>query len=112
MNRMQEFLLRAADYLSLKITIDPSFKLSNGKVLFFDALFHNLSNPEGIFIMNSDHGGQLERAERDELNISGFGVSEFGSPLKNETFEIDNYIEMFSEWGWSGDPNKRPVWFW
>jgi hypothetical protein len=110
MNRMQEYLLRAAEILSLKITIDPSFRLSNGKVLFFDALLHNLSNQNGILILNSDHNIQLESDVRQELSRSGFGVSEFGGPTKNEMFDIDSYIEMFSEWGWSGETEKRPAW--
>jgi hypothetical protein len=110
MNRMQEYLVRAAKILSMKITIDPSFRLSNGKLLFFDALLHNLSNRNGIFVWNSDHNIQLESEAREELNRSGFGVSEFGGPSKSEMFDIDNYIEMFSEWGWSGEADERPAW--
>jgi hypothetical protein len=30
--------------------------------------------------------------------------------LPNEQFDLQNYAEMFKDWGWSGPPGMRPDW--
>ncbi len=109
MNRMQHFLKRAGEELSLSVTMGPTMTLSDGIELNFEAWFPDLSGPKGILIWNSDNGS-LDRMFLRELTVLGYGVSQFGRPLEKEVFDLENYVEMFQEWGWSGKASQRPSW--
>jgi hypothetical protein len=109
MNKMQEHLLAAAEALSLRIELNPSLTLASGKVLTFDALFPDLSNPNGIFVFDSDGRPFLDPADDREIGEKGFGVSSWAGP-KDDEVDLQSYVEVFSEWGWTGDEGKRPEW--
>jgi hypothetical protein len=108
MNDMPKYLVRAAEELGLRITVAHVVTLSGGRPLHSEAYFPDLGNPRGTLVFRPT--GDLDNSARQELKAQGYGISTFSEPLPSETFEIENYAEMFSEWGWSGEMNQRPSW--
>jgi hypothetical protein len=47
---------------------------------------------------------------RDALWNAGYGYSVLDEPAAAAQFDLQSYQEMFSDWGWSGAPDKRPGW--
>jgi hypothetical protein len=48
------------------------------------------------------------RDHLDELRKLGYGLSVYAEPGLHEKFDVENYKEMFIEWGWTGEKTKRP----
>jgi hypothetical protein len=107
MNKMQEHLLRAGNELGIKVIVPFELSLASGKKLSAEALLPELSNPKGIIVSQSMTDFL---AICDELKKLGYGLSVYAEPSSNEKYDVENYKEMFIEWGWSGDKAKKPDW--
>ena len=110
MNKMQEHLKMAADQLGLRVIIGPIIKFKSGKKIAFEAYFPDLSNKRGIYVVQFSDAYKLDKFDRDELLKSGVGLSTFDCPEENEEFCVESYVEMFREWGWSGNVSDKPEW--
>lgn len=108
MSKQQQYLMRAAQELGLRFTLDYVVTLPDGKAITFPAHFPDLSNPSGMLVAN--RSTEIDTATRKALIDQGLGLSTYGEPPSNEIFEIEGYIEMFSEWGWSGEDDSKPWW--
>jgi hypothetical protein len=108
MNKMQETLARAAKELRIRAEIDYVVTLSDGRSLRSQALFPDLGNLLGTLVFCTQDN--VEPSAKRDLVSQGYGVSAFSAPLPDEIFEIENYAEMFSEWGWAGSSNDKPKW--
>lgn len=108
MNRMQEWLMHAAKELGIRIIVGHVVQLPNGSLFPTQALFPDLGGELGMIVLASANSYDSEI--RHALVEKGFSISTFSSPLPNEEFDLDNYQEMFSEWGWTGDDNLKPKW--
>lgn len=108
MNRMQEWLARAAEDLGVCMLISYVVTLSDGRKLTSQALFPDFGNTFGTLVFQSQDA--IDASARRDLMTQGYGISTFSEPLPNEEFDIDNYREMFSEWGWTSAEAKKPEW--
>ncbi|MBU1357721.1 MAG: hypothetical protein KJ901_03050, partial [Gammaproteobacteria bacterium] len=108
MNVMQERLSRAAGELGLRVSIAYVARLPNGRLASAQALFPDLGGVLGTLIFSSENA--LEGTLREELKAHGFSISTFSEPLPNEDFDIENYAEMFSDWGWTREVELKPRW--
>jgi hypothetical protein len=108
MNRMQEWLERAAKELGIEIIVGFVIRLPDGSSFTTQALLPNLGADKGTVVIDSSFEVNLF-AERYLLE-QGFTISSFSAPLQNEIFDLDGYAEMFSEWGWTGDESLKPEW--
>lgn len=106
MNRMQEWLVRAAEELGVRIFVGYSAKLPDGNSIQTQALFPDLGGPLGTIVISEETDASILR----HWVRQGFAYSIFSEPLPNEKFDLDNYSEMFSEWGWSSDEGSKPAW--
>jgi hypothetical protein len=61
----------------------------------------------GMVIVTSYSG---VKRHTDALLEAGFGYSVMSQPRPNEAYDRESYIEMLSDWGWSGVPEDRPSW--
>lgn len=108
MNRMQEWLARAAEQLGIRVEIGFIATLSNGSKLTSQALFPDLGSALGTLVFSSQDA--VDRATRGDLVAQGYGISTFSEPLPQEVFDVDSYAEMFAEWGWTGTAREKPTW--
>jgi hypothetical protein len=108
MNKMQEFLLRAGRDLNIQVVAPFELVLDSGKKISAEALFPQLGAPKGTIVYQSINSYQ---EILDEIKKMGYTCSVFGEPLPNEEYDPESYKEMFTEWGWTGENNKKPAWF-
>ncbi len=105
MNKMQEYLLRSGKELGIKVIVPFELSLASGKKLSAEALLPELGYPNGMIVSQSSTN---YLAICDELKKLGYGLSVYAEP--SHAYNVENYKEMFSDWGWSGDKAKKPDW--
>jgi len=44
------------------------------------------------------------------LQNMGYGYSVLDDPLHSEEFDLESYVEMFSDWGWGNVNERKPDW--
>jgi hypothetical protein len=81
--------------------------LAESGEIFAQALLPQLGSSKGmIFVSNF-----LELCEKEtELVNLGFGYSVLDEPRSDEEYDLNSYVEMFSEWGWGSTKEKKPDW--
>ena len=107
MNRMQQWLARAAEELGVRMVVGYVVHLSDGIAFPTQALFPDLGGSLGMLVLDSRD--TLDAPTRSALIDQGFSISAFSEPLPREEFDIDSYAEMFAEWGWTSERSK-PTW--
>jgi hypothetical protein len=107
MNKMQEWLARAAGDLGVRIVVGYTAQLSGQKHITAQALFPDFGNRLGTLVFCSDQ--IISRSDERELVNKGYAISAFSEPLPNEKFDLDSYREMLSDWGWTSN-GTRPKW--
>ncbi|TFW35833.1 hypothetical protein [Massilia horti] len=108
MNQMQNWLAKAAVELGLRIVIGYVLKLPDGREIPAQALLPDLGGNLGTLVFDS--AGGLDAGTRRALASQGFSISAFSEPLPNEEFNVENYAEMFAEWGWASNDITKPIW--
>lgn len=107
-NRMQQWLVRAADELGIRIVVGYVVLLPDGVAFTTQALFPDLGGALGMLVLNS--ADKVDAQTRRALVDQGFSISAFAEPLPSEVFDVNNYAEMFAEWGWSSEDKMKPTW--
>ena len=107
MTNLQTFLQRACQELGLTIVVPFLLTLREGFQINAQALLPQLGASKGMIVVN--HYDDL-RGISSELQLMGYSYSVLDEPLPSEQFDLESYVEMFSDWGW-GDVNERkPDW--
>jgi hypothetical protein len=101
--------LNIAKAMSLQVIAPASIVLPSGKRIEADALLLEFGGDRGMVLV-SDYG--IIRSHADELVAAGYGFSTLSEPRPNAEFDLDlsGLPEILGDWGWSGDPAKRPDW--
>lgn len=107
MTRLQEFLMHACNDLGLRI--ECPFKLVIGSDYEIDAvaLLPQLGAAKGMIIVNRYK--DLQGRDGDIVR-RGYGYSVLQDPFSHETYDVNLFIDLFSDWGWSSKADKRPEW--
>ena len=108
MNRMQEWLVHAAQELGVRVILAYVAVLSDGKQISTQALFPDLGGTFGTLVFDSMD--VLDPEARRDLGAQGYSISTFSEPLPKEEFDLESYAEMFSEWGWTSNEMQKPAW--
>jgi hypothetical protein len=108
MNRMQEWLVHAAQELGVRVALAYVAVLSDGKQIPTQALFPDLGGAFGTLVFDSTD--VLDPEARRDLVAQGYSISMFSEPLPKEEFDLESYAEMFSEWGWTSNEMQKPTW--
>lgn len=99
-------LTKACTSLNLKFEIDVNIILLDSSERF--ALFR-------IFELGAENGMLLfsdivSLGDGRAIVDSNYGYSVLNELRPGEEFELSEYIELFSDWGWTGNDAKRPRW--
>lgn len=107
MTNLQSFLQRACQDLGMRIVIPFSLELREGVQINAEALMPQLGGINGMIIVSrySDLCGVAS-----ELSMMGYGYSVLSGPLPSEEYDLENYTEMFSDWGWGSADERAPDW--
>jgi hypothetical protein len=99
--------MEAARDLQLSIEIDFDLVLKTDSFLKVPVFLHDFGGEKGTLILESlDDISSLE----EELRRAGFGYSVQKSH-DSDKYDREIFIEMLAEWGWTGKPDRIPVWY-
>ena len=107
MTRLQSFLERACNELGLRIVAPYFLTIREGVQINALALLPDLGASKGMIVVKDfvDLG-----SAGTELPIMGYGYSVFSEPLTNDSYDLDSYVELFSDWGWGNVNERKPDW--
>jgi hypothetical protein len=81
--------------------------LSSGVKIEAEFLLKNFGASKGMIVVNKY---DIVANHTDEIVNEGYGLSVLDEPFENEQYSRDDYIEILSDWGWSGEKDKMPNW--
>lgn len=105
--RLLQFWQKAASDLGLQITTPFSLVLSSGHRLQAILLICQFGGTKGMLVFASYDG---IASHVNEIVDAGYGFSILDEPGEHEEYNREEYIELLSDWGWSGDDESRPTW--
>ena len=99
----------ARDDLGLDIVVPYEVDLGNNVKLQAKLLVRNFGARNGILVFTDM---DLVWPHRNELSNLGYGYSVLDEPTDktNEAYDRDLFIDMLSEWEWTGGEATRPSW--
>mgnify|MGYP000343441042 CR=1 FL=1 len=107
MTNLQSFLEQACQELGMTIVMPFLLTVREGIQINAQALLPQLGAINGMIIVN--HYDEL-RGIASELPSMGYGYSVLDEPLRSEDFDLESYVEMFSDWGWGKVNERKPDW--
>jgi hypothetical protein len=107
MDRMTEYIVRAAHELGLQITAPFCCHLGDAMEVVAVAYLPELGGTNGTLIFRSN---QYDRTTFGVLQSRGFACSSFDDPLESEQYDLQSYMDMFIDWGWTLDVHNTPSW--
>jgi hypothetical protein len=91
---------RAADDLGIEVVVP--YRLDERFV--FVALVRNFGSPNGMLVLAEWDEKSAAAAEQQ-----GFGFSCMDSPFY-EKYDRQLFVDVLSDWTWTGDPEQTPAW--
>jgi hypothetical protein len=107
MTKLQNDLKRACKELGLTIKVPFHLTVRPGKKISAQALLPQLGAPKGMIVVNDFDD---LRGVTSELLCMGYGYSTLDEPSPSEQFDLESYVEMFSDWGWGNLSERKPDW--
>ena len=107
MTNLQSFLHRACQELGLTINVPFLLTMCDDIEINAQALLPQLGAPNGMIIVN--HYDEL-CGTVSKLQSMGYSYSVLDDPSPTEKFDLESYIEMFSDWGWGTVNERKPDW--
>jgi len=99
--------LEAAQLLSLEVEAPCSVALSLDATVEAEVLVLHFGATHGMVIVRryDDVRGQTR-----DLQAAGYGFCVMSDPRPSEIFDLQSYIDVLYDWGWSGEPARTPAW--
>ena len=107
MTQLAQSLWRACADLGLRIELDFKLVLPNVPQLTAVARIWNLGSPNGMLIFTNYE--EIRYRTKDILE-AGYGYAILAEPATCEVFDLESFVDMFRDWGWSGDIGCKPTW--
>src|SRR5258705_7972116 len=101
------WIWKACSHLGLTAEFDFKLKLKDGIKLFPVARILELGAPNGMLIFTSYD--PIERFT-EQIIDADYGFSILDEPRSDAEFDLESFREMFLDWGWSGNPARKPGW--
>ena len=106
MGNQVQYLVAACSQLGLEI--DPAFEVTLGGIsLVVPARVALLGARNGMLVFNEVSAFWPHLA--DAILEAHFAFTCYEDNDRDD-FELESYIKMFTDWGWSGDPATKPSW--
>jgi len=99
--------LEAARLLGLEVEAPCPVTLPSGATVVAEVLVRHFGASRGMLVVRRYDD---VRRRNSELQASGFGFSVMSDPGPTEAFEIQDYVDVLRDWGWSGPPSDVPAW--
>ncbi|TGK31348.1 hypothetical protein EHQ12_01270 [Leptospira gomenensis] len=105
--KLQKIWKDAAENLNLEVEIPFSIILTDNSKINASILLKNFGAKNGMLIITN-----YEDVEQylEKIYEAGYGFSTLSEPSENEQYSRKDFIELLSDWGWTGDLNLKPKW--
>lgn len=107
MTRLQQILITVCERLEIEVVVPFSIPVTSEKTIIAQALLPQLGAPLGMILVN--RSSELLGLSSALIEL-GYGYSCLSEPKSLEEVRIEDYIEMFSDWGWSSTTDPKPSW--
>src|SRR5665213_1136200 len=107
MDNLARRLEKACAALGLRVELGFTLSLGDGLKIPTVARIPELGAPNGMLIVTSV---ETFRGRSKQLADAGYGASVIGEPSGKHEFDLDGWREVFIDWGWGGDPARKPKW--
>ena len=108
MSRLLQHWRAASADLGLRLKEAFVVDLGPNGILEADLLVEDFGAPKGMLVFSDFRA--VTTASGRILDQLGYGYSVMGEPRPEEDYSRDEFVSVLSDWGWSGDPTKRPRW--
>lgn len=108
MTMLLDWLTQSCQDLELNIEKNFSIKLNNGHILKAIARIPNIGARNGMLLFSSYDEIESYLLEIEKL---GYGYSILEAPRISEAYDLTSFMEMYRDWGWSGNLENMPYWF-
>jgi hypothetical protein len=106
-DRLLEIWSEAARDLGLHIQFPFSLVLECGAMIEARFLLKNFGFENGMIIV-TDYS--TINGFGDEIVAAGYGFSTLSEPRAGDLYNREVFIDMLSDWTWSGPESLRPEW--
>lgn len=107
MKLLTEWLWRACAELGLRVELGYKLALQDVPDLIAIARIQDLGAANGMLIFGSYD--EIRQAVPRLLD-AGYGFSVLDEPANHEEFDIQTFMDLFADWGWSGELGRKPSW--
>ena len=97
----------ARDDLGIDIVVTYEVELESGRGLSAKLLVKHFGHRNGTLIFSD---AEEVWPYRNELAALGYAYSVLEEPTSDEVYDRDIFIDMLSEWEWTGDEQDKPEW--
>ncbi len=98
--------IRVSDELGIEIEAPFSLLMTDGSNLNAGFIVKYFGGTCGMLIFKNY---REVKPYINEIKNKGYGFSILDEP-EMEYINIDDYIDVLRDWGWSGDVNRKPNW--
>lgn len=98
---------RAGKDLGLQIVAPFKLDLGHGSEILAPLLVRYFGGRNGTIVV-TEYATVEPHVER--LRQLGYGFSTLSEPTNDDSYDRSIFIEMLSEWEWTGDPAQKPHW--
>ena len=99
---------KAAEHdLGLEIVTPFEVNLAPTQKLVAEFLVKNFGDRNGMLVFTNY---DVVKPHREQLQNLGYGYSVLEKPKENEDYVREDFIDLLSDWGWTGDRAMRPKW--
>ena len=106
-SRLRVHFRRASADLDVEIREDHEIQLASGYRMVVPIFVPSFGGKRGTVVVSDL--GEIE-GHADELVNEGYGYSVLDEPSEDEAYACDVFIDVLSDWGWSGSSSARPRW--
>ena len=99
----------ACEDLGFEMTAPYEVDVGDAKKLNIPIFLKDFGGKSGMLIVTQFDEIEPHRAQLFKLGYGYSTVSQSKRPAA-ESYDRETFIEMLSDWGWSGDPSKKPGW--
>jgi hypothetical protein len=107
MTNLQLGLQRACQELGLDLVVSYILVVRQDTQILTQALLPQLGAPNGMIVVS--HYDDL-CGLADEIVNANYGYTVLDDPLPTEQFNLEDYKEMFADWGWGARNEQAPDW--
>lgn len=106
-NSLRAWFEEGSRELGVSLVVEPTITATSGVDLKPVVWLPDFGGNQGMLVFE----GSLSNSELPKLaKDAGYSASTMGSVTKSFVFEIDDFVDLLCDWGWSSYDKPKPNW--